>query len=254
MWGSPRLLGDCRVPRYRIGKFYKNTTSVVMFDISVQPEDLAPERLICLAGVLKQRYQAQGVSVGIFTSYKAALNYEVLGVEYPPNGVLWASKQHAQYHYNAEEHIDYLLLMPDGLNLDPSSPLNTRIDFPLSGKLSCRLEIGGRCLLEVDHIDLPTDALPASVTLTARILPSGLVADVNAVRSTGNPSAQEDALVSLAVRNLMSWRFENRLNDTAMRILYSVERVGTPLEHGVNVQFELPDRVKIQIGPMLLSR
>ena len=25
-----------------------------------------------------------------------ALNYEVLGVEYLPNGVLWASKQHAQ--------------------------------------------------------------------------------------------------------------------------------------------------------------
>jgi hypothetical protein len=39
-----------------------------------------------------------------------------------------------------------------------------------------------------------------------------------------------------------------------MRIVYTLDRVETPIEHGINVQFILPDRVNIQVGPMSMTR
>ena len=127
LWGSPYLLGYCKAPHYRPGKIYENAAPAALLNISVRPEDLAPERLICLASILKQRYTAPETTVGIFSSHEAALEYFPLTVEYSKNAVLWASKQHAEYYYNPGKHEEYLLLIPDGLSLGLDSPFNTPI-------------------------------------------------------------------------------------------------------------------------------
>jgi hypothetical protein len=251
LFGSPNLFADCSVPPYRIGKVYENTAPSVLLDISVGPEDFAPQRLVCLGAVLRQKYRAPEVVIGIFSSHKAAVNYKLLTVEYPKNGMLWASKQHAQYYYSAERHEEYLLLIPDGLSLGVKSPFNTRIDLPPAGKTTCRLEINGRCLLQFEHIDLPAGEAPGDVTLTGRLERSGKVTRIHVFAHEGS-SAPSRALINFAQRNLESWIFERSQHEDDIKITYSLRRVQTPLEHGINVQFMLPDKVNVEIGPMLM--
>jgi len=249
--GPFNLFADCGVPHYRIGKIYENTAPSILLDISVRPELLGRDSLICLADALRQKYRAPEVVIGIFSSYKAAVNYKILTVDYPKNGVLWASKQHAQYYYSAERHEEYLLLIPDGLSLGVKSPFNTRIDLPPVRKPSCKLEINDRCLVQFEHIDLPADEGPGLVILKGRVQRSGKVTAVRVVADMSS-SAPSPALIDFAQRNLRSWTFEPGQYEDEVRIVYSVKRVETPLEHGVNVQFMLPDRVNIEIGPMLM--
>jgi hypothetical protein len=130
LWGAVYSFGACDDPRYEVGKIYENTALNVLLNVSIRPAEFAPDRLICLAAALKRKYQAPELSVGIFSSHQAALNYKVLAVEYPRNAVLWASKQHAQYYYDAEKHEEYLLIIPDGLSLGVDAPFNTRISLP----------------------------------------------------------------------------------------------------------------------------
>jgi hypothetical protein len=249
--GPMNVFADCSVPAYRIGKAYENTAPSILLDISVQPEDFAPERLICLAGALKQKYRAPEVVIGIFSSYKAAVNYKLLTVEYPKNGTLWASKQHAQYYYSAERHEEYLLLIPDGLSLGVKSPFNTRVDLPVVGKIACKLRVSNRCLLQFEHIDLPVGESPGDVTLMGRVERSGKVTAVKVV-TDGRSSLPTPALTNFALQNLKSWRFEPAQQENDLKVTFSLKRVETSLEHGINVQFMLPDKVNIEIGPMLM--
>jgi hypothetical protein len=248
--GTLYAYGDCRVPHYRIGATYDNKAPNVLLNIAVRPEDLAPERLICLVNVLKKRYQAPEIGIGIFSSYKAASNYIPLTVEYPKNAVLWASQQHAIYYYNAEKLEEYLLLLPDGLTMEPSSSFNTRIDLPVTGSPRCKVEVRGRCLLEFEHIAASTEHGSGTVTLTAQIERSGAVTDVRVIDPDIDPSSQKKALSGFATQNLRSWRFERSQTKDAIRIAYSLEHVDTPFKGGINVQFMLPDRISIQTGPL----
>jgi hypothetical protein len=231
-----------------------DTASEVMLNVAIRPEDFAPERLICLASHLKRTYRAAEIRAAIFSSYPAALYFIPLVSDNSKNAILWASQRHAEYNYEAEKHEEYLILIPDALSFAPNSPFNTRIDLPAAGNLRCKLEIRGRCLLEFEHIGASSDDGPAMVTLEAQIDRDGSVSNVHVVHAEVTPSIQQKALVDLALQNLKSWRFEYSLNNDEMKIAYTIEHVTTPLEHGVNVQFMLPDRVDIQIGPWLLSR
>jgi hypothetical protein len=251
LWGAARCFGACKDSHYRMGRVFARTGARVVLDISVSPDDLAPEKLICLAGFLQREYRAREISIGIFSSHEAALEYFPLGVEYPKNAVRWASRQHAQYYYSAEGHEEYLLLIPDGLSLGVKSPFNTRIDLPATGKPSCKLEIGSRCLVQFKHIDLPAEEAPGDITLTGRIERSGKVTAVQVVADKSF-SAPNPALTNFAQRNLESWIFEHAHHESDIKITYSLKRVETPLEHGINVQFMLPDKVNIEIGPMLM--
>jgi len=206
--------------------------------------------LICLANVLKQKYRAPEVSVGIFNSYRAAVNYSPLGVEYTENAVRWASMRHAEYYYSTEKHEEYLLLVPDALSVGVNSPFSTRIDLPVTGKPSCKLQIHDRCLVTFDHIAATSEDGSGTVTLTARIEQSGAVSDVRIPDWGAITSSQQQALADFAMRNLRTWRFEQSRTKDEMRIMYSLEWVHTPLKDGVEVQFMLPDRVNIKMGPL----
>ena len=86
--------------------------------------------------------------------------------------------------------------------------------------------------------------------LTGQIEKSGSVSSVQITNSNEVVSTQQRAFADFAVRNLKSWRFEPGRTRDPIRITYSVERVAAPLGVGVDVQFELPDRVKIQVSPL----
>jgi len=252
--GTRLARGDCKAPSYRVGRTYDNAAPAVLLNIAVRQEDFAPASLICLASVLKRTYQAPEVAIGIFSSYRAALNYLPLGVEFPKDAVLWASKQHAEYYFSAEKHEEYLLLIPDGLSLGVNSAFNTRIDLPVTGKPSCKLEIRSRCLLEFAHMALPREEPSGSITLTGRIEPNGSVSRVRLVVLETNSSSTHQGLADFAIRNLKSWRFERDGTKDAVRITYSLERGETDLEHGTRVHFMLPGKVNIQTGPLLIRR
>jgi hypothetical protein len=144
--------------------------------------------------------------------------------------------------------------MPDPLIDSPDAPVNTKIDLSAPTVPPCKLQIDNRCMLNLDHIDPPRNETPSSVTLTAEIEPSGSVSEVHVVDVNKDSPAAQRSLADFALQNLKSWRFESSPNKNDIRIVYSLERVTTPLEHGINVQFMLPDTVKIQVGPLLLSR
>jgi len=249
--GTPHLFGDCKAPHSRIGKFVDNTASSVLLNISIRPEDFAPARLVCLANVLRQKYQAQEIGVGIFSSHKAAFMYRPLSGELGANKVLWASKRHAEYYYSAEKHEEYLLLTPDGLKLAPNAPFNTRIDLPVVGRPSCTLEIRGRCLLEIDYIESSLKN-GGTVILTAQIERNGTVSGVRVIADT-NPVGPQNVLADFAMQYLKSWRFEGSRHKDTIKFEYSLGPVNTLSENGVNVQSTLPD-IKILNGELVMPR
>jgi hypothetical protein len=250
--GAPHARAQCRAPHYRVGKINKFAAPAVYLDIAIKQEDFARDKLICLANILQRKYGGPEISVRIFDSYEAALNYHPMA-EYTRNEASWQSRQHALYYYNGAKHEEYVLLIPDGLRSAHSS-FDTRIDLPLTARPLCRLEIHNRCLLMFDHIGATTESGSGTVTLTAQIEKSGRVINVRVADPGSITSGQLHALGDFAVRNLKSWRFEQGQNKENLRITYSLERVDKALEHGVNVEFLLPERVNIQMGPQLMSR
>jgi hypothetical protein len=250
LWGAASHAG-CRVPSYRVAQVNRDAAPDVFMDISIRQEDFAPESLVCLAFVLRQKYrQAPQILVGIFDSYAAAANYRPLAVEYTTDLVRWASRQHAIYHYNPENHEEYLLLLPDGLSLSRDSPLMTRIDLPTTGPPSCKLQIRGRCLLVFDHIGATEKDGFGTVVLTARMEKNGKVSDVRLAESeTVAVTPERLALIQFATRNLRSWRFQDGKAAETFRITFSLEHVDTPLGvDGIDVQLQLPDRVNIKLA------
>jgi hypothetical protein len=113
-------------------------------------------------------------------------------------------------------------------------------------------QIYNRCLLAFDHIEAPSDAESGVATLMAEIDRAGSVVDVHVADADKNSSEARQALANFAAQNVKSWHFEGSQSEEHIRITYSLERTATSLEHGVYVQFMLPDRVVIQTGPVLL--
>jgi len=247
VWGSTYLFGACKSPSYQVGKTNHDALPNIFLDISIPLKDFAPDKLVCLAGVLQKRYQAPKVIVGIFSSNEAAKNYRPLSVEYAKNQEQWASQQHAIYLHDAEEHEEYIMLIPDGLSLGLDSPFNTRIDIPITTMPTCKLDIRGRCLLAFEHIDLPINEEPGIVTFKAQVQPSGFLSGIEEIE---NPSAKRNPFAEFALRNLKSWHFQRSRTTETIRIVYELEHVYRKLDNGVNVHFMLPERVQIQIGPI----
>jgi hypothetical protein len=246
--GVPPLYGNCEPPAYREAKSHPNSMSYALVDIAVQPQDLAPERLICLASILKERYRGSIVSVNIFDSYEAALKYEPPSSEYTRDTISSASSRHANYFSNPAKHEEYILLIPDGRTPNLDSPFNTRIDLPATGKPSCKLQIQGRCLLEFEHIELPGKQGPGSVTLTGQINPDGTVSQVAVLDPDANDSSPRITLAEFATRNLRSWRFEPSATKDQIKIVYALERRDIPDTSGLTVQFALPDRIDLRMS------
>jgi hypothetical protein len=239
---------QCQVPDYRQGATLADSKSEIITNVSIGLQDFTPNRLICLARNLKDRYRGRDrIMIGIFSSQSAAmyLLWQGLPPEPGPQDYEALRQMHGSYVYRKDIHDDYVLLRPDPMIDNPAALSNTKINLSTPTIPPCKLQINNRCLLAFDHIVVPIDAEPGAATLTAEIDRAGSVVDVHVTDADKNGSEARQALATFASQNLKSWHFESSQSKEHIRITYSLER----MENGVYVQFMLPDRVTIQTGP-----
>jgi len=246
--------GACNVPHYRRGRTWEDNASGISIDISIRLEDFAPERLICLAGALRQKYTGRDVAAYIFSSRDAALGYLPGSIDPSPKVVEYQSKLHGYYFYSKEKHDNHLLIVPDVRSQEVDSPSTTRIDLPVTGTPVCRLAINGRCLLEFQHIYYPSvegkAKISGGVILAGNIRRDGVLSDLAVVDAKVNPPERQAVLVDSAMLNLSTWRFEPGKHKDGVRITYNFEVSDSPsLGQETSVRFRLPYEVRIETRP-----
>ena len=242
---------QCRPPSYRTGFVWENSPSTIMMNISIGISDFAPKRLICLASALRQRYSdRREVSILIFSSYAAAENFThpFGGDSFKPR-TNWSLDDHGTYFFNAETGQEYIEIMPLGQNRS----FMTRINLPVTTPPPCTLEMAGRCLLALNDVGYPWDALKTkssgTITLEGSIDPSGILEHVGVVAIDVHPAESQRLLVDAAIQNLKTWRLESAGRRDRVRIVYSytIDSSGRPGETRVN--FDLPHKVEIRARP-----
>jgi hypothetical protein len=250
----------CVPPAFEIGQSVSETQSLVILNVSVQPIDFTRQRLVCLAEVLRQRYrEASRISVLIFSSPEAARDYTVVrGDDAPPvHGRYDASANvirqlHASYEYSSEDSENFIVLKP--LGNDRGGPFDTRIDLPVTAPTKCDYEIRSRCLVALDEVVYPIEALlahtVAAVPLTATIDKDGAVINVREAGSAKGRSPAESVLAQEAAENLRTWRFEASQHIDRLRVIYRYQINGTvpPRGGSVRVTLRLPSQVVVQGG------
>ena len=246
--------GACNVPHYRRGRLWEVSPSDVMIDISIRLEDFAPDRLICLAGALRQRFPGRNVAAYMFSSHEAALGYVPGSIDLSPAQVSYQSKLHGIYIYDVEKHEDQVVIAPDGYSEQVDPRLTTRIDMPVTGTPVCTLAINGRCLLEFQHIYYPSTEgkteVSGRVTVGGTIQRDGAVSDLAVVDAKVNPPERQAELVGWAKQNLNTWHFERGKHKDSLHITYDFVVVGPPVAgNGGGVQFRLPNEVRVETVP-----
>ena len=262
---ATRVSAQCAPPHYQEGQIWENSESTVLTAISIHLTDFAPPKLICLANALKQRYgDRKRTTVLIFSSADAAKRYLPYQPDYAPaNGPkqerlqsrqFWVSHLHALYSYDPDNHKEYVDIRPLGSDSNSLSPDRTRIDLPTTAVPHCRLEMSGRCLLELRNIFYPAAALKqktsGSIALTGTIARSGKITDIKVAEVNVEPAEGRDLLANEAVRNLMTWRFEPREHEDALRIAYTYTIDNAlPNRDQTQIQWTLPNEVTIKGNP-----
>jgi TonB family protein len=252
MWTC--VAAECHAQSYRGGFVWEDSPSSIMMNISIGMSDFAPDRLVCLAKQLRQRYSdRKKVLIFIFSTDVAAKRYDkpLTGdsTQTRPN---WAAQNHAIYSLDADKGEEYLEIQPlgTGPSAVSSSDVHTRIKLPVTSPPACNLEVADRCLLALNAVNYPWDALKANisgtVTLEGVIARDGVVKQVRIVSREVHPSDSPARLVNAAVQNLKTWRFEAASHPDSIRITYAylIESSGVPGH--VSVQFELPREVEIR--------
>jgi hypothetical protein len=247
--GAVPASGACKAPRYRVVRTWQVDPSGIRIDISVGLEDFAPERLICLAGALRERYPARNVRAFIFSSREAARGFKPASVEAVPVVERYQSMLHASYIYDLERHENYLQIWPNGVTADADLGISTLIGLPVNGTPSCTLEINGRCLLEFQHISYPSSEIQTEisgrVTLAGSIGRNGATSDLAVVDAKADPPERQSALIDWAKRNFSTWRFEPAKHKDAVRMTYRFEVADPSIRYEHRVVFQLPDEVRI---------
>lgn len=250
--GATCASGACDPPRHQVVRTWLDKAPDLGINISIRLADLAPARLICLAGELKREYPGRNITASIFTSREAAMGYRPGSMEVPPKVLVYQSKFHAHYFYNMERREEYLRISPNGHTADADPGISTRIDLPVTGAPVCRLAVGDRCLLEFQHIYPPSfeskRETSGQVTLAGSIGRNGALSDVAVVDAKADPPERESALVGWAKHNFTTWHFEPARHKDAMRITYYFEVVDPSIRSEYGVLFRLPDEVRILVG------
>jgi len=238
---------ECRAPAYRKGHVWEDSPTTIMMNIGIAADDFAPERLVCLATALRRQYaNRKEILISMFDSHAAAKNCTspTLGDGIGPR-VNWCLRSHAYYRFDAGYHVEFLYIEPFG---NRNHMFDTRIDLPVTASPSCTLEVDKRCLLALENIQYPWDALKAkesgTVNLEAVIARDGRVKGVRPSGQTRND------LVNFTLSNLRTWRFERAKRETPFRITYSyvLETSGNPGETGLS--FDLPQTVEVRARPL----
>jgi len=255
---------DCPAPQYRLGAVWVDSKSDLIENISIPLRDFIPSKLVCLAGILKEKHPDRShLVVNIFSSHKAArYSMGFLIHEYTGEDVQMIAQMHAEYIFDAERHENYVELIPISTihlaDFPKREPYDTRIDLPVSATPQCHLEMNGRCLITLDSVGYPAEALKVhvsgTVTLAGTITRGGSMKDVRLSDADVTPSASKDLLVNDALLNLKTWRLEPGQREDPVHIVYSYRIVNPPVVGGTvrvrfeppNVQFELPNEIVIE--------
>jgi len=255
---SSGAFAQCRPPRYRLGSVYLDSSSDWVASISMRPQDFAPGKLVCLASTFKGQYSDRGrIMVNIFSSSQAAQG-PILMQEYTGEDMARFAQMHAQYVFDADRREDYVEILPAGSDI-PSplpgvGPYGTRIDLPAGAAIHCRLELGSRCLIALDDVTYPPEALKrrvgGKVTLAAAVTRGGCIRHIQVVKTEATPRDGENLLANAAVRNLSTWRAEPGSRQEALQITYSYVIDDSLPESGLpRVQWALPTDVMVTDRP-----
>lgn len=253
----------CEPPRYNIGQVWEQSTSAVLMSASLRVADFSPQRLVCLAEALKEKYAGRNhIDILIFSSLDAARRYspaqadyattiEKNGKAYDPHW-FFARQLHAKYFYDGAQQEEYIDIKPMGS--DGQGPYDTRIKLPVAATPHCRFEINHRCLLALEDIVYPGDALKekvsGAVTLTGTIARDGQTIVIQVAGVNARPNEKTELLSKAALQNLKTWRFEEAHNQDALRITFSyVIDPSLPHRGEVGVKLALPNQVTISGNP-----
>ena len=245
------VAAECRAPRYRKGHVWEDSPATLMMNISIQTRDFAPERLVCLAEALKQRYSRKHreILIYVFSSYPAAKNYTKIlvgdSVGKPP--IDWGAQHHATYSFNnANEGKDHVTIFPN-----ESREFSTKIDLPAKILPPCTLALAGRCLLTLDRVWYPWDAwkvgYSGTVTIEGVIDEDGRMKDIKVAGAAAPPGEAQSILNQAALQNLISWRLEPANRQDPIRITYDYEcdpSLGPP--NRPLIRYDLPHRIEIR--------
>jgi hypothetical protein len=245
--------GQCVAPKFRKGAIWKNSDSAIEMQISMRPIDFGPKKLVCLAESLRNRYRdRKTITFYIFSSDVAAKNWFPQQEQTKESAEMEAAMRGA-YFYDADKHQEYIVIMPGPRKSRGEAPFDTRIDLPVSGKPECRLEMAGRCVLQLQDPDYPVGALKGktsgTVTLVGRIARNGAPTHLHTATEANIPSTN-DVFVNMALENLRTWRFEPSEHENELRIIYSF-KIDSSLtyKNQVNVEFVPPDQMVIKGNP-----
>jgi len=248
---------QCKPPKYRKGFVLEDSKRAVWMGISIQLEDFAPEKLVCLAAALKKRYHdSKETNILIFSSHWAARHFDPPSVNHMspvPEQYKAEEQLRGAYYYNTDKHEECLETTPKGWT-NSLKAFYTRIDLPVVSKPQCRLQINGRCLIALDDIEYPFDAkkgrVTGTVTLTGTIDSRGIMTGVVIAETNITPVERKILLENEALENIKTWRFEKSEHQDPFRITYSY-LIDAPkgYEGMTEVQPELPDHVYIRVNP-----
>ena len=131
------VTATCGVPAYQVGHIWEDTPSSIMVNISIRKADFAPDRLICLAGLLKEKYaNRKYVHVLMFSSRRAAKRcITPFGGDSAVPRVNWWRQKHADYIFDADAGENVIYIQPFG-DINPSNygRGNSNVDNLIKGK------------------------------------------------------------------------------------------------------------------------
>lgn len=243
---------QCRAPGYREGFTLADSNLELVTNISVRLQDFAPDKLICLVSSFKARHPGKkSIVLNIFSSSYAAKNsVGVIPPEYTKEALDMLKELHADYFLSVDRKEEYVEIRPFGLRPGLSA-YDTRINLPTAEKPHCRLELDGRCVLALEPIFYPADALKGkvsgAVTLTGTIAGTGKVSNTSVTEISVEPTGRKDVLVNAALENLKTWQVEASSRLDRIRITYSFQLVAPGIRTGQpDLQFDLPSKITIR--------
>jgi Gram-negative bacterial TonB protein C-terminal len=247
----------CPAPHYRPGYVWEDSQSTIMMNVSIRMADFAPDRLICLTQTFKERYGVQRkIKILIFSTRAAAEQYTMpFAGDSAKTRVNWAARMYASYFYTPDTHEEYLSITPDPLKSDVGSPFVSRIDLPIVNPPPCKFQIHGRCLLALDDIDYPSEALKERVSgklrLTGTIDREGKVTGIRVAQANATPTEKAGLLTEAAVQNLGTWRLEEAKQQDALQITLTYV-IDSSLPHRGDVQVKIasPNEITVRAYPL----
>lgn len=246
------LLGSacsaCSEPVYRDGTVLTQSKSEVVMYVSIRQTGLDPSHLLCLADALKRRFRdREKITILVFTSREAAMQWRLLLQEQTPRNSLLQSKLQAIYTFDSARKEDYIELIPYHDGNSVTSSFDTKFRRGSPNEIQCKLAISNRCILSIPNIKYPDkaliDAASGSVTLEASIAPGGTVVGVRVVESDGRADL---GFRSASQRNLKLWRFQSSDHAIKFRISYRYRVIPAqePFRR-LAVDFNLPEELII---------